>query len=113
GWSVPAPVETHVTFTRTNNTITGLLWEQDGQAPLSATRAANFYTTTDARFSNGDVTLAGALLTPARPGAPPDALYPAVISVHGSEPGRARDTFRWLAAEWLAYYGIASLVYDK
>ncbi len=112
-WQVPAPVETHVTFTRTAAGVTGLLFEQTGQPPFSATRAPSFYKTTEGRFSNGDVTLAGTLVTPDLPGAPPDALYPAIVSLHGSEPGRRRDTFRWLAAEWLAYYGIATLVYDK
>ena len=113
-WRVPAPVETTVTFSRTNGAVTGLLWEQAGQSALSAARVpADFYATSDTTFANGDVTLAGTLVTPRLTGAPADALYPAVVMLHGSEPGRRRDTYRWLAAEWLAYYGIASLVYDK
>lgn len=112
-WQLPVPVETRVTFTRSGEAVTGLVWEQAGQPAFSAARVPDFYRTTDGQFANGDVTLAGTLFTPVRPGVAADALYPAVVMLHGSEPGRRRDPFRWLAAEWLAYYGVAALIYDK
>lgn len=58
------------------------------------------------QFRNGDVTLAGTLVTP-RSGGP----HPAVVFVHGS--GRqTRDSYR-IFADHFAKHGIAGLVYDK
>jgi hypothetical protein len=109
-WQVPAPVETTITFTRTNGTVTGLLFSQAGQPALSAARA-RLYTTTEGRYANGDVTWPARCSRPNSPARRPSA----VPGHHAArlEPGRRRDTYRWLAAEWLAYYGLASLVYDK
>ncbi len=58
------------------------------------------------QFRNGDVTLAGTLVTP-----PSGGPHPAVVFIHGS--GRhALDYYRTLAAHF-ARHGIAGLVYDK
>lgn len=58
------------------------------------------------RFQNGDVVLAGTLVTPASTGP-----HPAVVFVHGSG-RRTRDYYRTLA-DHFAEHGIAGLVYDK
>lgn len=64
------------------------------------------FNTVNVQFRNGDVTLAGTLVTPATAGP-----HPAVIRIHGR--GKStRDDFRGLA-RILAQRGIASLIYDK
>ena len=64
------------------------------------------FNTVDVQFRNGDVTLAGTLVTPATAGP-----HPAVIRIHGR--GKStRNDFRGLA-RILAQRGIASLIYDK
>lgn len=68
--------------------------------------AAIPFNTVNVQFRNGDVTLAGTLVTPATAGP-----HPAVIRIHGR--GKStRDDFRGLA-RILAQRGIASLIYDK
>jgi len=57
-----------------------------------------------ARFSNGDVNLAGSLFLPAGRGR-----HPAVVLLHGSGP-QSRDT---PMARWFAGQGVAALTYDK
>ena len=60
----------------------------------------------DVQFKNGDVSLAGTLVTPATGGP-----HPAVVWIHGRGKA-ARNGFRgW--ARLLAQRGIASLIYDK
>jgi len=83
-------VEPSGAFTRTNGPVNGLLFGQAGQPALSAARAPDFYTTTEGKFANGDVTLAGTLLTPPLPGPPADGLYPAIVLPPGSRPGRPK-----------------------
>jgi pimeloyl-ACP methyl ester carboxylesterase len=56
------------------------------------------------RFTNGDVTLAGTLVLPARP-----QPHPAVVLFHGSGP-QSRGLFM---ARWFAGIGVAALAYDK
>ncbi|HEV2688071.1 MAG TPA: alpha/beta fold hydrolase [Bryobacteraceae bacterium] len=56
------------------------------------------------QFRNGDVTLAGTLFIPTKPGR-----YPAVVLFHGSGP-QARYPER---ARWFAEQGMAALTYDK
>ena len=64
------------------------------------------FNTVDVQFRNGDVTLAGTLVTPATAGP-----HPVVIRMHGR--GKStRNDFRGLA-RILAQRGIASLIYDK
>jgi dienelactone hydrolase len=55
-------------------------------------------------FQNGDVTLAGTLFLPAKPGK-----YPAIVLYHGSGP---QPRYPYLA-RWFAGLGIAALTYDK
>src|SRR5439155_231326 len=59
----------------------------------------------EARFADGDVTLAGTLLLPPGPGP-----HPACVIVHGSG-GQWRDCVR-LIADVLAAAGVAALAYD-
>ena len=56
------------------------------------------------RFQNGEVSLAGTLVTPGSKGP-----HPAVVFIHGS----GRDTLGSSFADHFAKYGIAGLVYDK
>ena len=56
------------------------------------------------RFQNGDVTLAGTLFVPAKPGK-----HPAIVLYHGSGP---QPRYPGLA-RWFAGLGIAALTYDK
>lgn len=56
------------------------------------------------RFHNGDVTLAGTLFLPAKPGK-----HPAIVLYHGSGP---QPRYPYLA-RWFASLGIAALTYDK
>ena len=64
------------------------------------------FNTVDVQFRNGDITLAGTLVTPATAGP-----HPVVIRIHGR--GKStRNDFRGLA-RILAQRGIASLIYDK
>lgn len=60
-----------------------------------------------ASFTNGDVTLAGTLLTPLGAGGP----FPAVLFAHGSR-AQHREAARFEAIA-LCRAGIASLIYDK
>lgn len=64
------------------------------------------FNTAEVQFRNGDVTLAGTLVTPATAGP-----HPAVVRLHGR--GKStRNDFRGLA-RIMAQRGIASLIYDK
>jgi pimeloyl-ACP methyl ester carboxylesterase len=58
------------------------------------------------QFKNGDVVLAGTLLTPLTNG-----LHPAVVILHGSGPNKG-SAYR-LYAEQFVHAGIATLLYDK
>lgn len=60
----------------------------------------------DVQFRNGDVTLAGTLITPVTAGP-----HPAVVRIHGRGKS-SRNDFRGLA-RILAQRGVASLIYDK
>lgn len=68
--------------------------------------AAIPFNTSDVQFRNGDVSLAGTLVTPATAGP-----HPAIVWIHGR--GKSpRTAFRGFA-RILAQRGIASLIYDK
>ncbi len=60
----------------------------------------------DVMFRNGAVTLAGSLVTPARPGP-----HPAVVWIHGRGGGTREDYIGW--ARILAERGVASLIFDS
>ncbi len=60
----------------------------------------------DVEFYNGDVKLAGTLITPAA-----DGKFPAVVLTHGSSPNERAGYRSW--ARRLAAGGIAALIYDK
>jgi alpha-beta hydrolase superfamily lysophospholipase len=85
---------------------------RDGDAPgtfrlrRTAQSTAPPYSSEEARFANGDVTLVGTLLMPAGPGP-----HPAILFVHGSG-AEGRYASRYLADRF-ARAGFAALIYDK
>ena len=79
GAAVPTPVESRIEFQRANSgKITSLTWARDSP-PLRIARRANTERREDVRFSNGDVQLAGTLISPNGQGP-----HPALILVHAS-----------------------------
>jgi pimeloyl-ACP methyl ester carboxylesterase len=105
GAAVPTAVESRIEFERDGTgKITSLTWQRDGSSRVA--RRADIEKREDVRFSNGDVQLAGTLISPNR-----GAKHPAVILVHGSGPGNHESMlpFAW----FLIRHGIAVLGYDK
>jgi uncharacterized protein len=108
--AVPASIESHVEFERdSNGKVTWLTWRRDGVPPRIA-RRVDIERHENVRFSNGDVQLAGMLITPITASATAKK-HPAIILVHGSGP---------LNREWMLPYGrflvrhgVAVLSYDK
>src|SRR5713226_9613817 len=81
GAALPVSVESRVSFQRdTSGAITLLTWQQGAGAPRVARRVAT-EESEDVRFRNGDVQLAGRLISPDKKGK-----HPAIILVHGSGP---------------------------
>src|SRR5207302_942089 len=78
GVAVPASIESRVEFRRdATGRISSLTWQREGAAPRIA-RRADIEKREDVRFSNGDVQLAGTLISPGR-----GSRHPAIILVHG------------------------------
>ena len=109
---VPEPVEARVTFHRgPKGEIKGFARRPvgDGGAaaagPLEAKRV-HLWDETDLVFRNGDVTLAGTLMTPAGAGR-----HPAMVLVHGSGPLDRRAILPF--ASFLVRRGVALFGYDK
>ncbi len=106
GAAVPSPVESRIEFQRDpTGSITSLTWARDG-APTRTARRVNIERREDVRFSNGDVQLAGTLISPVGPGP-----HPAVILVHAS--GAEDRQYLLPFARFLIRHGIAVLGYDK
>ena len=115
------PAEARVTFTRgPKGEITGLVRRsvpRTGDAPpaqagaeaaagpLEAPRA-RLWSETEVAFRNGDVALAGTLMTPAGSGR-----HPAVVLVHGSGPLDRLSILPFAA--FLVRHGVALFGYDK
>jgi len=77
--AVPAPVESRIEFRRdAAGKISSLTWSREGTAARTASRV-DIEQREDVHFSNGDVQLAGTLISPITPGP-----HPAVILVHAS-----------------------------
>jgi dienelactone hydrolase len=85
--------------------ITGARWRQHDRADVFASRV-DLYREEAVRFHNGEVALAGTLLTPFGRGP-----HPAVVIMHGSIPSE-RDFYR-VYADHFTRRGIAALIYDK
>src|SRR5207237_9067920 len=85
--------------------ITSLRWQRDSAPPRLA-RRVEIEKREEVRFSNGDVQLAGTLISPARGGK-----HPAIILVHGSGPENREYMLPF--AHFLIRHGMAVLGYDK
>ena len=104
--AVPTSVEARISFQRDNgDKVTALEWQRQGEAPRAARRAASEQHE-DVRFANGDVRLAGTLISPTTAGR-----HPAVILVHGS--GAENREYILPFARFLVRRGVAVLGYDK
>ena len=106
GAAVPGSVEFHIEFQRdAAGTITGLTWRREGSPPRVA-RRARLERHHEVRFRNGDVELAGTLISPSS-----GDKHPAVILVHGSGPQTRESILPF--ARFLIRHGIAVFGYDK
>jgi uncharacterized protein len=106
GWAIPTSVESRIEFQRdASGKITSLTWAREG-APTRTARRVDIERREDVRFSNGDVQLAGTLISPITPGP-----HPAVILVHASGPEDREYVLPF--ARFLIRHGMAVLGYDK
>ena len=105
GAAIPTAVESEIHFQRDRSgKILSLTWQRDGASRVA--QRVEIEKRTDVRFSNGNVQLAGTLISPNN-----RARHPAVILVHGSGPG---DRESMLPFAWfLLRHGMAVLGYDK
>jgi len=90
--------------------ITGTFKDSDQSGTFSLHRAAEKplpYLLREVTFSNGDVKLAGTLMSPRTPGR-----HPAVVLLQGSGPEVRWGTNRFIA-DRLARAGVVALIYDK
>jgi dienelactone hydrolase len=106
GAAFPIAVEARVAFQRDSaGRITSLTWQRGGESPRVA-RRADIEGHEDVRFSNGDIQLAGTLISPNAAGR-----HPAIVLVHGSG-AQGRDSMLPFA-RFLVRRGMAILAYDK
>lgn len=106
GAAVATSIESRVEFQRdANGKITSLTWQRDGAPPRLA-RRVDIERHEDVRFSNGDVRLAGTLITPNT-----RKKHPAIILVHAS--GSATREQVLPLARFLVRHGMAVFGYDK
>jgi pimeloyl-ACP methyl ester carboxylesterase len=106
GAAVPTAVESRIEFQRDRSgKITSLRWDRDSASPRIALRV-EIEKREDVQFSNGDVQLAGTLISPNT-----GTRHPAVILVHGSGPGDRESMLPF--ARFLIRHGMAVLGYDK
>ncbi|HEV2668898.1 MAG TPA: alpha/beta hydrolase, partial [Blastocatellia bacterium] len=97
------PIEARITFTKDERgAVSGLVLQRAGSASMSARRLQ--FKREEVMFKNGEITLAGTLVLPNT-----KAPHPVFVRTHGS--GRALRNIA--QGEWLAYYGVAVLTYDK
>ncbi|HEY3052479.1 MAG TPA: alpha/beta fold hydrolase [Thermoanaerobaculia bacterium] len=106
GAATPSSIESRVEFQRDGTgRIASLTWRRDDSAPRIA-RRVEIERREDVRFSNGDVRLAGTLISPRTSGK-----HPAIILVHGS--GAEDRQYMLPFARFLIRRSIAVLGYDK
>jgi uncharacterized protein len=100
----PLPIEVEITFVKdSQGQIAELIWRQHGSQEVRA-RKIQPYREEEVTFRNGEVTLAGTLVTPLTAGP-----HPALVITHGSGPQpRARGELGELVRR-----GVAVLSYDK
>lgn len=103
-----SPVDVTATFTRdASGQVQSMTWAPSGSTALTAIKTTP-PRQEEARFQNGDVSLAGTLLLP-----PTAGPHPALVLIHGSERARRTDAYYRANGELLAYHGLAVLLYDK
>ena len=106
GAAVPDAVESRIEFQRdAGGRVASLTWSRDG-APVRTARRVDIERHENVRFSNGDVQLAGTLISPTNQGP-----HPAVILVHAS--GAEDREYLLPFARFLIRRGMAVLGYDK
>ncbi|HEX6464970.1 MAG TPA: alpha/beta fold hydrolase [Vicinamibacterales bacterium] len=106
GIALSAPIESRIRFERdAHGKIISLVWDRSGAAQRRAPRV-EIEREENVRFSNGEIRLAGTLVSPAASGS-----RPAVILVHGSGAENREYMLPW--ARFLVRHGIAVLGYDK
>ena len=106
GAAVPTAVESRIEVQRdARDKIVSLTWSREG-SPARTARRVDIERREVVRFSNGDVQLAGTLITPATRGP-----YPAVILVHAS--GAEDREYLLPYARFLIRHGMAVLGFDK
>ena len=106
GVALPDPVESRIEFHRDGRGgISALTWSRR-DAPPKRARRVDIERREDVRFSNGDVQLAGTLISPTTKGP-----HPAVILVHAS--GAEDREYLLPFARFLIRHGMAVLGYDK
>ena len=106
GAAAPGAVESRIEFYRgASGEITTLSWQNEGKSRRLA-RRVEIERREDVHFSNGDIHLAGTLISPKS-----EKKHPAVILVHASGP-EDRD-YLLPFARFLVSQGMAILGYDK
>jgi pimeloyl-ACP methyl ester carboxylesterase len=106
GAAVPGSVEARIRFQRDSaGRVTSLEWGRQGE-PVRTARRVESEKHEAVRFANGEVRLAGTLISPTTGGR-----HPAVILVHGS--GAENRDFILPFARFLVRRGMAVLGYDK
>ena len=106
GAAISSSVESRIEFQRdASGQIASLTWRRNGSPPRTA-RRVDIENREDVRFANGDVRLAGTLISPKN-----GARHPAIILVHAS--GAEDREYMLPFARFLVRRGFAVLGYDK
>jgi uncharacterized protein len=106
GAAVASSVESRIEFQRdASGKIVSMTWQRDS-APARTARRVEIERHEDVRFPNGDIRLAGTLITPTT-----GKKHPAIILVHGSGPANREQVLP--LARWFIRHGISVLAYDK
>ena len=106
GAAVPTAVESRIEFQRDGSgRITGLSWQREGETARTA-RHVDIEKRENVQFANGDIKLAGTLVSPSE-----GTKHPAIILVHAS--GAEDREYLLPLAHFLVGHGVAVLGYDK
>ena len=104
--AVPAPAESRLEFRRDGSGgIASLSWQREN-GPERSARRVDIESHEDVAFSNGEIRLAGTLISPKTAGR-----HPAIVLVHGSGPENRNYVLPF--ARFLVRRGMAVLAYDK
>ena len=103
--ATPKPIEARIAFHRDRGRLVSLTWQPETAAPRTARRVAAD-TSEDIHFSNGNVQLAGTMISPRGSGR-----HPAIILVHGS--GAEGRDYMLPFARFLVRHGVVVFGYDK